>query len=83
MSGFQFSPEDDLPADWRQGIFAGRIDRGEGPTPVLIRDGHLFDVAAIAPTVSKLMEMDVSSIDGIDLGDLEGHSLSPEIGRAS
>ncbi|WP_370337817.1 fumarylacetoacetate hydrolase family protein [Parvularcula marina] len=78
MSGFQFNPADDLPADWRQGLFAGRIDRGEGPTPVIIRGGHLFDVAAIAPTVSELMEMDVSSIEGIDLGDLEGFGLSPE-----
>ena len=44
-----------LPSDWREGLFAGRIDAGEGPTPVLLRGGTLFDMARVAPTVSALI----------------------------
>lgn len=46
---------DFLPADWRDGHFLGRMDFGDGPTPVLIRGGHLFDLSAIAPTVADLL----------------------------
>src|SRR6202012_3859711 len=46
-----------LPADSDQAVLAGRLDLGEGPTPVLIRGGMVEDVSAAAPTVSDLLEL--------------------------
>ena len=45
-----------LPSDWRDGRFVGRIDRGDGPTPIMVRDGALYDMAQVAPTVAALVE---------------------------
>lgn len=44
-----------LPQNWRDALLLGRLDLGEGPTPVLARGGDLFDMSRIAPTVSDLM----------------------------
>ncbi|WP_112383489.1 fumarylacetoacetate hydrolase family protein [Sphingomonas carotinifaciens] len=60
-----------LPADWREGRFLGRIDRGEGPCPVLVERGELIDMSRVAPTVAALI--DAGAIDpaqGESLGDL-------------
>lgn len=60
-----------LPADWREGRFLGRIDRGEGPCPVLVERGELIDMSRVAPTVTALI--DAGAIDpaqGESLGDL-------------
>lgn len=46
---------DILPQDWRGATFLGRIDFGEGPTPVLLRDGRAEDMAEIAPTTAELL----------------------------
>src|SRR3712207_5839787 len=45
-----------LPADWRAGRFLGRVATPDGPTPVLLADGTLFDMTPAAPTVSELVE---------------------------
>ncbi|WP_420607875.1 fumarylacetoacetate hydrolase family protein [Novosphingopyxis sp.] len=45
-----------LPADWREGRWLGRIDRGEGPTPVLLAGGTLFDLTARAASISGTIE---------------------------
>ncbi|QUD88261.1 fumarylacetoacetate hydrolase family protein [Phenylobacterium montanum] len=45
-----------LPVDWRAATLVGRADLGEGPTPILVRRGEVFDVSAIVPTVSALMD---------------------------
>ena len=50
-----FAAEAALPSDWREGSFVGRLDLGDGPTPVVIRDGHAFDMARAAPTVAELV----------------------------
>ncbi|KHK92894.1 fumarylacetoacetate hydrolase family protein [Novosphingobium malaysiense] len=50
-----------LPEDWRDGIFLGRIATAEGPTPIMIRDGSVFDMARVAPTVSALIAGTVRS----------------------
>jgi fumarylacetoacetate (FAA) hydrolase family protein len=76
----RFAPSIDLPADWRSGLFAGRIDRGEGPSPVVLRNGHLFDVAKSAATVSDLLEGEPASSRGEDLGDLDALSLAADDG---
>jgi fumarylacetoacetate (FAA) hydrolase family protein len=46
---------DALPDDWRDALLLGRLDLGDGPTPVLARRGALFDMARVAPTVSGLL----------------------------
>jgi len=44
-----------LPQDWQDATLLGRIDFGDGPTPVLVRGGRVEDVSRIAPTVADLM----------------------------
>jgi fumarylacetoacetate (FAA) hydrolase family protein len=45
-----------LPADWREGTFLGRLDLGEGPTPVLLSGGMAYDMSGVAPTVADLVD---------------------------
>ena len=44
-----------LPEAWRSATLLGRIDAGQGPTPVLLRDGRIEDVSRIAPTTADLL----------------------------
>lgn len=44
-----------LPQDWRDGVFVGRIDTADGPTPILIRNGAVFNMSHVAPTVAALV----------------------------
>ena len=60
------------------GTLLGRINAGEGPTPVLIRDGRMFDVSACAPTVSAFVDTANEAASGRDLGDLESFSFKPD-----
>ncbi|HVN42924.1 MAG TPA: fumarylacetoacetate hydrolase family protein [Steroidobacteraceae bacterium] len=48
MSGF-------LPVDAARATLLGRVDLGEGPTPVVLRGGRLEDLSAVAPTVADLL----------------------------
>jgi fumarylacetoacetate (FAA) hydrolase family protein len=69
-----------LPEDWREATLLGRIDFGQGPTPVLIRGGHVEDVSKIAPTLADLMNAygPVDAIPrGVDKGPLEKLDLRP------
>ncbi len=66
-----FDPAVDLPEDWASGRFAGRVDFGEGPTPVLLHGGALYDMSAVAPTVSALLAGDVDARQGCRIGALE------------
>lgn len=45
-----------LPADWRAGLFVGRILTADGPSPILVRDGIAHDMSRVAPTVAQLLE---------------------------
>jgi fumarylacetoacetate (FAA) hydrolase family protein len=66
-----FEPATMLPEDWSSGLFVGRIETTLGPSPVLIRDGRVSDMAAVAPTVSGLLDRDdLRSVAGNDLGRL-------------
>lgn len=47
---------DCLPADWRAGVFVGRVLTADGPSPILVRDGIAHDMSRIAPTVAQLVE---------------------------
>jgi fumarylacetoacetate (FAA) hydrolase family protein len=44
-----------LPDDWRAGQWLGRLLTAEGPTPILLRNGRLFDVSRCAPTVADFI----------------------------
>jgi len=71
-----FAPDAAMPSDWRSGLFVGRIDRGDGPTPILIRDGDVFDMARVAPTVADLVAMrSFDTAAGTPLGSLDGLGL--------
>ena len=67
---------DFLPRDWREATLAGRMDMGAGPTPVLVRQGRVRDVAAFAPTLSALFDAPLPH-GGKDLGDLVDIALRP------
>ena len=68
-----------LADDWREGLFLGRIETAEGPTPVLLEGGILYDMSRVAPTAAQLVAdraFDVSK--GTAFGDLESLNLSGE-----
>lgn len=44
-----------LPVDWRDATLVGRLLLPEGPTPVLVKGGEVFDMSAVAPTVAQLL----------------------------
>lgn len=44
-----------LPDDWRHATLLGRLDMGDGPTPVLVADGIAHDMTPVAPTVAELV----------------------------
>jgi fumarylacetoacetate (FAA) hydrolase family protein len=70
-----------LPDDWRDAVLVGRMDLGQGPTPVVVKEGRVFDVSATAPTVAQLLEKwngaaPPKEIGGKDLGDINDLGLS-------
>ena len=74
-----FEPAAMLADDWREGLFLGRIETAEGPTPVLVAGGVLHDMSRVAPTVAQLVAdraFDASA--GKALGDLDSAGLSAD-----
>lgn len=77
-----------LPEDAGAALLVGRVwsKAANGPCPVLVRDGHAFDLSSIAATVSSLFELDnlvalLRSAGTLpDLGSLDGF-LSGELGE--
>ncbi len=65
-----------LPDDWRDAVLVGRLDLGEGPTPVVVKEGRVFDVSATAPTTAQLLEKWNGVPSGKDLGDINDLGLS-------
>ena len=72
---------DFLPSDWRKGMFLGRVQTAEGPSPILVRDGIAYDMSSVAPTVAQLADMlPLPSNSGRRIGSLDSLStplLSP------
>jgi fumarylacetoacetate (FAA) hydrolase family protein len=69
---------DPLPQDWRRATLLGRIETGGGPTPVLIRNGHVLDISWLAPTTAEFsceLANDPRLEGAVDLGDLESFSF--------
>lgn len=69
--------KDWLPEDWREATLVGRIDAGQGPTPIVVRSGRVFDVSSSAPTVSHLLNRWDTAAEGKDLGDIESLGFTP------
>jgi fumarylacetoacetate (FAA) hydrolase family protein len=62
-----------MPSDWQHGLFAGRVDFGAGPCPILIAQGRAYDMSRVAPTVSDLVEKaHFSPAGGNDCGPAQG-----------
>ena len=73
---------DFLPRDWREALLVGRMEFGDGPTPVVIRDGRVEDCSAISPTVAGLLDTGLDAIlsgktRGRDLGAWEDLNVRP------
>jgi fumarylacetoacetate (FAA) hydrolase family protein len=51
----EFEPAEMLADDWREGLFVGRIETAEGPSPVLLSGGVLHDMSRVAPTAAQLI----------------------------
>jgi fumarylacetoacetate (FAA) hydrolase family protein len=49
-----------LPVDLPDALLVGRVWRNDvnGPSVVVVRNGEVFDITALAPTVSDLLERD-------------------------
>ena len=75
MSGLT-SLRDCLPSDWRTGRFAARVVTAAGPSPVVVENGIAYDMAAVAPTMSLLLDrLPVSVAQGEELGPLDALEL--------
>ena len=70
-----------MPVDHERAILAGRLLREAGPSPILVRDGHVEDVSAAAPTMADLLELaDPTSVHGDVIGSVEA-LLSGTLGQ--
>ena len=73
---------DFLPKDWPDAKLLGRIETKDGPTPILLAQGRIFDLSSVAPTTADWIERqdgrrDLSANNGgIDTGPVEGLTLS-------
>ena len=68
-----------LPADWQDAILLGRLDLGDGPTPILVNRGEVLDVSQSFPTVSALLNAwDGSILAGKSLGALDAFGFKPQ-----
>ncbi|HWD25891.1 MAG TPA: fumarylacetoacetate hydrolase family protein [Rhizomicrobium sp.] len=67
---------DFLPRDAGEAVLVGRLDLGQGPTPVLVKDGRVLDVSRTAPTVAALLDGWNGSAAGRDLGEIGDLGLS-------
>ncbi|WP_298160095.1 fumarylacetoacetate hydrolase family protein [Brevundimonas sp.] len=76
---------DDMPVDWREGTFLGRLLLPEGPTPVLVRRGEVIDISRTAPTTAQAIAgghtagLDGDSLGGLEVLDLKDTSTTPRL----
>jgi fumarylacetoacetate (FAA) hydrolase family protein len=67
-----------LPEDWQDALLLGRLDLGEGPTPILIVKGEVIDISATAPTVAAFLNgWDGHVPKGKSLGAISDLDLKP------
>jgi fumarylacetoacetate (FAA) hydrolase family protein len=67
-----------LPADWREARLLGRFELPQGPTPVLIQGGRVYDVSSAVPTVAEAIAQPdrINPRLAMDLGPLESLAVS-------
>jgi fumarylacetoacetate (FAA) hydrolase family protein len=67
-----------LPGDWREARLLGRVQLPQGPTPILIENGRVFDLSTAVPTVAEAVAQPdlINPRYGVDLGPLETMALS-------
>jgi fumarylacetoacetate (FAA) hydrolase family protein len=67
-----------LPKDWQQATLVGRLQTNEGPTPIVVHRGRVYDVSRTAPTVAQLLNAWSGTVpSGKDLGPLESLDIVP------
>ena len=47
-----------LPSDHANAVLAGRVMLADGPLPVILRNGQVFDISASAATIADLFDLD-------------------------
>jgi fumarylacetoacetate (FAA) hydrolase family protein len=70
-----------LPRDWQDGTLIGRIETPVGPTPIMVKGGNVYDMSAVAPTVSLLLKhwpQNGAPTGGKALGALSDYDFTPE-----
>lgn len=83
----QVAARDVLPVDWTEAVLVGRLWYGGGPIPVVFRNGDLYDISELAPTLSELFDLpdaaaQVRACRGVRRGSFEltllsGNLLAP------
>lgn len=70
-----------LPVDADAALLLGRLDFGQGPTPVLLHRGKVHDLSDLAPTVSQYLEalQGGRPPQGREIGTLEDIARRPEV----
>lgn len=75
---------DALPEDWREALLVGRMQTADGPSPILVRGGRVYDVSEAAPTVSELLNGWAGTPPpGRDLGPVEDLPWTPAWERSA
>jgi fumarylacetoacetate (FAA) hydrolase family protein len=66
-----------LADDWRDGLFLGRMQTADGPSPILLKSGVVYDMSTVAPTSAQLVaERAFDASAGVAIGDIESLDLS-------
>lgn len=65
-----------LPADLGEAILVGRVALPEGPTPVVVRAGRVFDMSAVTPTAAELVARWPVPLIGRDLGFIDAFDFA-------
>lgn len=70
-----------LPDDWRAATLVGRLMTADGPSPVIVHEGHLFDASGIAATVSELLNRwdPAEAQSGRSIGPVEDLEIVPAL----
>jgi fumarylacetoacetate (FAA) hydrolase family protein len=71
---------DCLCENWADALLLGRADLGEGPLPILVRNGRVEDLSRIAPTVAQLLQETAPGVPfgaGPDLGAIADFKFDP------
>jgi fumarylacetoacetate (FAA) hydrolase family protein len=56
--------------DYRDALLVGRVALAEGPVPVVVRGGTVYDVSRDAATVADLLDGDAASASGRAIGEV-------------